>query len=158
MNLPIMPGQNNSGKNGASVVKVPASTGTNTSPAAIFAAMVEDSFPLPCTNMRCVFSITTIASSTIIPNPNSNANSTIKFSVTGVPMMISATGKNTNATNMLSGTESATKNAFTTPMKNMRMISTSTKPITMELTKSLKDVLVLVLKSPVTITERSLGQ
>ena len=45
MNLPIIPGQNNNGKNGASVVSVPASTGINTSPAAIFAAMTDVIFP-----------------------------------------------------------------------------------------------------------------
>ena len=44
MNLPIRPGQNNKGKNGASVVSVPASTGIKISPAATFAAMTEVDF------------------------------------------------------------------------------------------------------------------
>ncbi|MEJ0103766.1 MAG: hypothetical protein WDO19_14945 [Bacteroidota bacterium] len=35
-----------------------------------------------------------------------------------------------NATNILSGTDKATKNAFVTPMKNIRIINTRTKPIT----------------------------
>ena len=91
------------------LLSVPASTGTNTSPAAIIAAIVEVSFPLPCIKMLCVFSITTMASSTIIPKPNNNANSTIKFSVTCVPIIISAKGKNTNATNMLKGTDKCNK-------------------------------------------------
>ena len=47
MNLPIMPGQNNNGKNGASVVSVPANTGINTSPAAIIADVGAVSLPLP---------------------------------------------------------------------------------------------------------------
>ena len=37
INLPITPGQNNNGKKGASVVRVTATTGKNTSPAANFA-------------------------------------------------------------------------------------------------------------------------
>ena len=82
MNLPIMPGQNNSGKKGANVVSVPANTGMKTSPAAIRAEIVEFSLPLLSKKIRCVFSITTIASSTIIPSPNNNAKSTIKFRVT----------------------------------------------------------------------------
>src|SRR6266436_1241346 len=38
INEPITPGQNSNGKNGASVVNVPARTGANTSPAAFLAA------------------------------------------------------------------------------------------------------------------------
>ena len=82
MNLPMIPGQNSKGKNGARVVSVPANTGINTSPAAIFAETVADSFPFPSTNIRWVFSMTTMASSTIIPSPNSSAKSTIKLRVT----------------------------------------------------------------------------
>ena len=67
--FPISPGQNKRGKNGASVVSVPASTGINISPAAALAAIAEEIFPFPSVKIRCVFSITTIASSTIIPNP-----------------------------------------------------------------------------------------
>ena len=81
MNFPMIPGQNNNGKKGAKVVTVPANTGTNTSPAAIFAEVVAVNLPFPCTKIRCVFSITTMASSTIIPKPNNRANSTIKFKV-----------------------------------------------------------------------------
>ena len=145
INLPMIPGQNRSGKNGASVVMVPASTGIKTSPAAIFAALLTLNLPLPSTNMRCVFSMTTMASSTIIPKPNRRANSTIKLRVTCVPTIKSAPGKNTNATNILSGTESATKNAFTTPIKNISTISTSMNPIIMEFTSSLNELLVLIL-------------
>src|SRR6185312_12420677 len=108
----MIPGQKSNGKNGASVVSVPDSTGTKTSPAAIFADSMDESFPLFSTKMRCVFSITTIASSTIIPNPNSNAKSTMKFNVTSEPVIKLATGRNKNATNMLKGTDNATKNAL----------------------------------------------
>ena len=38
INFPTTPGQNKRGKKGASVVKVPANTGKNTSPAAYLAA------------------------------------------------------------------------------------------------------------------------
>ena len=149
MNRPIIPGQKSNGKKGANVVSVPANTGTNTSPAAILAAVMVDIFPLASVKMRWVFSITTIASSTIIPNPNNSANSTIKLSVTCVPTIKSAPGKNINATNILSGTERATKKAFVTPIKNMSTISTKINPMMIELTKSLKDVLVFILWSPV---------
>ena len=152
-----MPGQNNSGKKGANVVSVPASTGTNTSPAAVLAAMLMVSLPLPSTNMRWVFSITTMASSTIIPSPKSSANNTIKLSVTCEPTTKSAAGKNTNATNILSGTESATKKALVTPIKNISTINTKIKPIMMEVTRSLKDVFVFTLWSPVITAFKSLG-
>ena len=145
INLPMMPGQNRSGKNGAKVVIVPANTGMKTSPAAILAAKLTLNLPFPSTKIRCVFSITTMASSTIIPKPNSRAKSTIKLRVTWVPTIKSAPGKNTNATNMLSGTDSATKNAFTTPIKNMRTISTRINPIIIEFTSSLNELLVLIL-------------
>ena len=157
MNLPMMPGQNSNGKKGASVVSVPANTGTNTSPAAIRADTVEDIFPLPSINIRCVFSITTMASSTIIPSPKSKANSTMKFRVTCVPTIKSAPGKNTNATNILNGTDKATKKALVTPIKNMRIINTKMKPMMIEFTKSLKEVRVLILKSPVITAFKFLG-
>ena len=145
MNLPMIPGQNNNGKKGASVVIVPANTGINTSPAAIFAEVVAVNFPLPATNILCVFSITTMASSTIIPNPNNNANSTIKFKVICVPTTKSPAGKNTKATNILNGTDKATKKALVTPMKNINTINTKTNPIIIELTNSLKELFVLIL-------------
>ena len=104
-----MPGQKSSGKNGHKVVSVPASTGTNTSPAAIIADVVESIFPLPCVNILCVFSITTIASSTIIPKPNNKAKRTMKFKVTSEPTIRLAPEEIRMQTNILSGTESATK-------------------------------------------------
>ncbi len=145
MNLPMIPGQNNNGKNGAKVVMVPANTGINTSPAAILADVVAVSLPLPCTKIRCVFSITTIASSTIIPNPNKRANSTIKFNVILVPINKLPAGKNTKATNILNGTDKATKKALVTPIKNINTINTKINPITMEFTNSVKDDLVGIL-------------
>ena len=140
-----MPGQNIRGTKGANVVSVPASTGIKISPAAIFAAMMELILPLPSIKIRCVFSITTMASSTMIPRPNNKANSTIKFNVTWPPMIRSAAGKKRKATNMLSGTESATKNALVTPMKNMRISNTRIKPMTIEFTRSLNEVRVVLL-------------
>ena len=130
----------------------------NTSPAAIRAAIADVSFPLLCTNIRCVFSITTMASSTIIPSPNNSAKSTMKFRVTLEPVIKSAAGKKRKATNMLSGTDNATKNALVTPIKNMRISKTNINPITMELTKSLKEVLVALLASPVMTTSRFFGR
>ncbi len=56
MNLPIMPGQKNKGKNGASVVNVPANTGTNTSPAANIADLSEVIFPLALAQKCGVYS------------------------------------------------------------------------------------------------------
>ena len=60
-------------------------------------------------------------------------------------MMASATGRNRKATNTLNGTLNATKNALVTPMKNIRMINTSMKPIMIVLINSLKDVFVCLL-------------
>ncbi len=141
----MMPGQKSNGKNGASVVNVPASTGMKTSPAARFVARLMGTLPFPSTKIRCVFSITTMASSTIIPRPNNSANNTMKLSVTWAPMMRSAAGKNTKATNILSGTLNATKNALVTPMKNISTINTSKNPMMMEFTSSLNEALVLIL-------------
>ena len=98
-----------------------------------------------------------MASSTIIPKPNSNAKSTMKFRVTVVPIMPSAIGRNMKATKTLNGTLSATKKALVTPMKNINTISTKMKPIMMVFTKSLKEVLVDLLKSPVMTTFKFLG-
>lgn len=55
MNLPMMPGQNKSGKKGANVVSVPANTGINTSPAATLAEKAVLSLPFPSTNILCIF-------------------------------------------------------------------------------------------------------
>ncbi len=79
MNLPIIPFQKSNGTNGASVVRVPLNTGKNTSPVAILAAILISR--LPFSKSRCVFSITTMASSTTIPNASKNANNTIIFMV-----------------------------------------------------------------------------
>ena len=137
---------------------VPANTGTNTSPAAILADTVADNFPLPCIKIRWVFSITTIASSTIIPNPNKSANRTIKFRVILFPTISSAPGINTKATNILKGTDKATKKALVTPMKNISTINTSTNPIIIELTNSVNELLVLMLWSPDITTFKSEGK
>ena len=78
----MIPGQKSNGTKGAKVVSVPAKTGNHTSPAAIRALFCALIFPFPSIKIRCVFSITTIASSTIMPRPKSNANNTMKFKVT----------------------------------------------------------------------------
>ena len=130
MNLPMMPGQKAKGINGAKVVMVPLNTGKKTSPAAFLAAILMSSFPL--SKIRCVFSITTIASSTTIPKANKNANNTIIFILN--PMV----GININAINIDKGTESATNNAFVTPIKNIKIKVTKIKPIMMVLIKSCK--------------------
>ena len=132
MNSPITPFQKASGINGANVVAVPLNTGKNTSPAAIFAAFFIGTLPL--SKIRCVFSITTIASSTTIPSANKNANNTIMFIVKP------KAGITRKATNIDKGTLKATKNALVVPMKNIRMINTKMKPIIMVLIKSCKVV------------------
>ena len=66
-------------------------------------------------------------------------------------------GKNIKATNTLKGTLNATKNALVTPIKNIRIINTNTNPIIIVFTKSLKDVMVCLLWSPVITTFKSLG-
>ena len=89
--------------------------------------------------------MTTMASSTIIPNPNSRANNTIKFKVICEPTTKSPAGNNTKATNILSGTDKATKKALVTPIKNIKTTNTNINPMTMELTKSVNELLVLIL-------------
>ena len=69
----------------------------------------------------------------------------MKFRVTVVPTIESAMGKNIKATNTLSGTLSATKNALVTPMKNIRMTNTRINPMIMVFTRSLKEVAVATL-------------
>src|SRR5688572_20448488 len=128
MNSPMSPSQNASGINGASVVSVPDNTGTNTSPAAAFAAFAIGTFPLLKT--RCVFSITTMASSTTIPNANRNAKSTIMFMVK--PMV----GINRKARNIDKGTDMATNNALVAPMKNISSSVTRINPIMIVLIRS----------------------
>lgn len=106
----MIPSQNASGINGASVVSVPESTGRKTSPAASFAAFI---IPIPwfSKKIRCVFSITTIASSTTIPSASRNAKSTIMF--IDHPMAL----RTMKATAIDNGTDNATKNELVAPIK-----------------------------------------
>ncbi len=135
MNSPTIPGQNSSGKKGAMVVRVPESTGTNTSPAAAFtASLISQS--LCWLNNRWVFSITTMASSTTRPIPSRKAKSTMVLSVKAVPTMGPMMGISVKATNADSGTERATKIASATPMKNIRISTTKMNPSTTVLTRS----------------------
>ena len=128
MNLPMIPGQNASGINGESVVSVPESTGRKTSPVAILAALMIGTFPLA--KMRCVFSITTIASSTTIPSASKKLKSTIMLSENPI------VGITKNARKHESGTDSATKNAFVTPIKNISTTNTRMNPMMMVLMRS----------------------
>ena len=135
MNLPITPGQNAKGTKGASVVMVPEKTGKNTSPVACFAACLIGIFPLP--KIRWVFSITTIASSTTIPNASKKENNTIMFMVKPILGII------INAMAIDNGTDNATNMALVKPIKNIKIMVTKTKPITMVLIKSCNVSLVL---------------
>ena len=101
--------------------------------------------------------MTTMASSTIIPSPNKRANKTIKFKVICEPTNTSPAGNNTKATNILKGTDKATKKALVTPIKNINTNNTKIKPMTMELTKSVKELLVLILVSPEITKSTSFG-
>ena len=142
MNLPITPGQNNNGKKGANVVSVPANTGRNTSPAANLAAWLSGKSYL--LKIRCVFSITTIASSTTIPSANNSENNTIMFIVIPRP------GINKKATSVVSGTESPTKKALVKPMKNINTNTTKIKPRITVFNRSCNCTLVCSDVSPVT--------
>ncbi len=144
INSPIVPGQKASGTNGASTTSVPESTGRNTSPAAILAALRMGTLPLSKT--RCVFSITTIASSTTIPSASRNENRVIKFNVN--PMV----GNTRKAMKLETGTERPTKMAFVAPMKNISTIVTKIKPIMIVLIRSCTVVRVLILWSAVMVT------
>ncbi|MCY1543326.1 hypothetical protein D9M68_791390 [compost metagenome] len=115
---------------------MPEKTGMNTSPAAILAALTIGIFPL--LKIRCVFSITTIASSTTIPNPKRKENSTIMFMEKLKPNIPPSIGIAKKAINMDSGTDEATNMALVTPMKNIRIMVTNTKPMIMVLIKSCK--------------------
>ena len=128
MNFPTMPFQNAKGMKGARVVIVPDKTGRKTSPAAFFAASLMGNFSL--WKIRCVFSITTIASSTTIPKANKKANKTIIFKLKPMVGMIK------KAIKQLKGTDSATKIAFVAPMKNIKITVTKMKPMMMVLIKS----------------------
>ena len=141
--------QNASGIKGASVVIVPENTGKNTSPAAIFAALAIGTFPLA--KMRCVFSITTMASSTTMPKASRKENSTIMFSVNPITGIIRKAIKHDN------GTESATNMALVVPIKNIRITVTRIKPITMVLMRSSSVERVLSDWSPVTVMSKPLG-
>ncbi|MNZ61399.1 hypothetical protein D3C78_794950 [compost metagenome] len=128
MNFPITPCQKANGINGASVVNVPDNTGKNTSPVAILAACLIGIRPL--SKIRCVFSITTIASSTTIPSASRNENNTIMFKVKP------SHGITRNAMNMDNGTDDATKIALVVPMKNIRITVTRIKPMIIVLIRS----------------------
>ena len=96
-----MPGQNNNGKNGATFTSVPVKHRPEHFTSSLFHG-IHNIHILCLLNIRCEFSITTMASSTTIPNANKNANNTITFNENPKP------GKNKNANIELKGTESPT--------------------------------------------------
>ena len=69
----------------------------------------------------------------------------MKFKVICEPTNKSPAGKNTKATNILKGTDKATKKALVTPIKNISTTNTNMKPMTIEFTKSVNELLVLIL-------------
>ena len=150
MKCPIKLFQNAKGMKGASVVIVPENTGINTSPAAILAALAIGTAPL--LKIRCVFSITTMASSTTIPKAKRNENNTIIFNVKPIAGIIRKAMKHE------SGTDKATNIALVLPIKNIRMMVTSMKPIMMVFIKSFRVDLVLSDWSPVTVISNPLGK
>ena len=145
----MTPPQKANGTKGARVVAVPLKTGRKISPAAFLAAILMGTFPL--SKIRWVFSMTTIASSTTIPRPNKKLNNTIMFMVKSIP------GRIKNAMNMERGTESPTKMALVTPMKNIKMMVTKMNPMMMVLIKSCSVTRVVRLWSPVITTDKSFG-
>ena len=133
INLPTMPGQNASGKNGAMVVSVPVKIGRNTSPAAIFAAsIILKLSPFPSRKILCVFSTTTIASSTTIPSAKMKANITSMFIVNPI------CGSMIYAKAILNGTDSPTNIALVMPIKNINTKTTKINPIIIVLLSSFK--------------------
>ena len=66
-------------------------------------------------------------------------------------------GINKNATNVESGTESATNKAFVAPMKNIKIKVTNIKPMMIVLIKSWSDTRVLTLWSAVNVTFMPFG-
>ena len=98
-----------------------------------------------------------MASSTIIPSPNKRANKTMKFKVICEPTNTSPAGNNTKATNILKGTDKATKKALVTPIKNISTTNTNINPMTIEFTKSVNELLVLILVSPEITKSTSFG-
>ena len=156
MNSPMMPGQNMSGTNGATLTSVPLNTGKKTSPAAFFTAKLMGMFS--SWKIRCVFSMTTIASSTTMPNASRKANMTTVLSVNLRSGKTKAKAEMiTNAMNADSGTESPTNSASVVPMKNMSTNTTNTKPRITVATKSLSVFWVSFDWSPVTVTVKPSG-
>ena len=83
-----------------------------------------------------------MASSTTIPSPSKKAKSTIVFKVKTIPDTLAMTGNKTKATNVESGTESPTKMASCTPMKNINTKTTKIKPKITVFNKSFNSTLV----------------
>ena len=98
-----------------------------------------------------MFSITTIASSTIIPKASKNENNTIKFIVKPKD------GINNMATRTDNGTARPTNTADCKPMKNINTNTTNIKPIITVLIRSVRLVFVSLDVSPVIVTTKPSG-
>ena len=149
MKAPMIPGQNMSGMNTATVVAVDPMIGQATSPIPFLAARIGD---WPSLIKRCVFSITTMPLSTNMPNASTRLKSTIMFNV--MPMMLSTA----KLSIMLNGMATPTKMALRNPRKNISTPTTSRIPKMMLFSSSSTCVRVWSLMSPVMLTFRSRGK
>ncbi len=122
MNSPIIPSQRINGKNAAKVVAVDAIIGIAISPTACFAAS-QGAKPLSI--KRCMFSTTTMALSTSIPNARIKENNTIMF------ILKSMAPITTKEINMDIGIASPTKRASRVPKKKNKTAITKITPIIM---------------------------
>src|SRR4030042_565871 len=122
MNSPIIPVQNRSGKNAASVVRVEDTTAGPTSTVALTVAC---SLGTPCSMKRYMFSTMTMASSTTRPITRVREKSTIMLSV--MPMELSVI----KVINIEKGIAMLTRMAFLMPITKKRTATTSIKPVIM---------------------------
>jgi hypothetical protein len=130
MNFPGIPGINMRGKKGAIVVSVPVKTAAATSPTPRLAAAVTERSGV-VVKWRYTFSTTTIELSTTIPKTRIKDIRTTMFKVK--PM----TGIKMKAMIMDIGMAIPTNRAFVSPMKNMRIKTTTMNPRMTVLKRSL---------------------
>ena len=98
-----------------------------------------------------------MASSTTMPRPNKKAKSTMVFNVKTMPNAPPMMGNITKPTNVESGTESPTKMASCTPIKNIKTKTTKIKPKITVFSRSFSSVWVLIEPSLVKLTFRPSG-
>src|SRR3990172_1676281 len=121
INSPTIPRKNNIGKNDEIIVSVATVTGNATSRGPSNAASCGVKFSFSC--RRYIFSITTIASSTIIPRTSISVNKTTTLSVTPIALSIMNDIKNDN------GIEVAVSDAILNPRNKNNTATTSTIPV-----------------------------